>query len=520
MSRLVVNPNTPQALEIQLKPGANLLGRGFATDFKLDDPSVSSAHCEIVIGPGTATIKDLGSTNGTFLNQAKIQEGTLQNGQAIRLGGVEMVFYSDDRTAGVVAAQAAAPLPVARLAVSSAHAVAAPASGGPPAPPKAPPMAPAIRIAATALAAPVAATATAAGEIPVTLPSGAPSTRLSIAGRAHAVAPAAAVALAPAVAESADTAFMQPPAAPPMESPSGPRICKFHPKSFARWICHKCNRTFCDLCVMSRQVSTGEVKKTCRSCGVEVTPLQVTFERPVQRSFFATLPGAFVYPFRGFGSAILLLAGIGFAGVDYLGNMFTGPYIWFIQVVAYGFLFLFMQNILHTTAADEKEPLSFPDADGIFSAAFQLAMTILLCFGLPLGLIIARLLEVEVPVSAIIATALLGCIYFPMAFLAVAMKDTVIAMNPLIVFPAILKAPFQYLVTAVLLIFVLGARLMGGTITSLAGSASATTHSMTFLLVAIGGGALWAFVNIYLLTIAMRILGLFYNANKEKLEWF
>src|SRR6476469_8959691 len=115
MSRLVVNPNTPQALEIQLKPGTNLLGRGFATDFKLDDPSVSSTHCQIVIGTGTAMIKDLGSTNGTFLNQAKIQEATLQNGQAVRFGGVEMIFYSDDRAAGVVVAQAAATLPVARL---------------------------------------------------------------------------------------------------------------------------------------------------------------------------------------------------------------------------------------------------------------------------------------------------------------------------------------------------------------------------------------------------------------------
>src|SRR5262245_65244455 len=127
MSRLVIHPNTPQAREIQLKPGMNLLGRGFATDFKIEDPSVSSAHCQIVVGSGGATIKDLGSTNGTFLNRAQIQEAPLRTGCAIRLGGVEMVFYGDDREPGALVAQVAEPLPVARLASSAA----APASAAP-----------------------------------------------------------------------------------------------------------------------------------------------------------------------------------------------------------------------------------------------------------------------------------------------------------------------------------------------------------------------------------------------------
>src|SRR5436190_5812526 len=295
MSRLVVNPNTPQAREIQLKPGTNLLGRGFATDFQLEDPSISSTHCQIVIASGAAMIKDLGSTNGTFLNQAKIQESTLQHGQAIRLGGVDMVFYSDDRDPGVVIAQAAAPLPVARLAGSAAHAVAAPAPTS--VPPAAPRMAPAIRIdkpavaVAVAAAAPAVAAPATESPVPVTLPSARAPARLSIAGRpasAHAV-------VAPVASESVDTAIMAPPMAPPMETPGRPRMCKFHSKSFARWICHKCNRTFCDLCVISRQMTNGEVKKTCRSCGVDVVPLQFTYERPVQKGFFSTLPGATVY---------------------------------------------------------------------------------------------------------------------------------------------------------------------------------------------------------------------------------
>ena len=95
MARLVVNPGSPTAWEIQLKAGANTIGRGFANDFKIGDPSVSGSHCQITVDQGTVIIKDLGSTNGTFVNRTPVTETTLQAGQTVHLGGVEMVFYSD-----------------------------------------------------------------------------------------------------------------------------------------------------------------------------------------------------------------------------------------------------------------------------------------------------------------------------------------------------------------------------------------------------------------------------------------
>jgi FHA domain len=515
MSRLVVNPDTPQAREIQLKPGANLLGRGFATDFKIEDPSVSSTHCQIEIGDSGATIRDLGSTNGTFLNQAKIQEAALQTGCAIRLGGVEMVFYGDDREPGALVAQVAAPLPVARMASSAAHAVSAPATPAAPAR-----MAPAIRIAAPAAAAPAAAAVPVAAAratdaaVPVTLPSG-PARRLAIAGRtssAHAVTAAPAAA---APAESIDTAIMEPPVAPPMPAAQGgARACKFHPKSFARWVCHKCNRAFCDLCVISRQIAPGEMKKTCRSCGVEVLPLQVRFERPVQKSFFASLPGAAIYPFRGFGAGILIITTIILAGLEFFrfGWVMITSRILFV-----GFLYLFMQNILHTTASDENEPLGLPSTSEILSGAFQMVVTVLFVFGLPIGLLIARLLDVDLPVSAIIASWLFSCLYFPMAFLAVAMKDTVIAANPLIVLPAMMRAPLHYLTAVVIFVGVFTLRAFGG---ALIGDIDFTTHEMGTLLLGMVMVAVWKFACVYLLTVSIRVLGLFYNANKERLGWF
>jgi pSer/pThr/pTyr-binding forkhead associated (FHA) protein len=111
MPRLVVNPSSPASWEIQLNPGKNLIGRGLTNDFQIADPSVSGSHCRITVNGQAATIKDLGSTNGTYVNHAKVREMALQHGQTVHLGSIEMVYYSD------VPAQAATK-PVPRIAAS------------------------------------------------------------------------------------------------------------------------------------------------------------------------------------------------------------------------------------------------------------------------------------------------------------------------------------------------------------------------------------------------------------------
>jgi FHA domain/B-box zinc finger len=455
MRRLVVNPGTPQAWEIQLKPGSNLLGRGFANDFRLEDPSVSSSHCEITVSGDSVSIKDLGSTNGTFVDRQPVQEAKLNSGQTIHLGGVPVAFYSDESTA----APATAAVPVMATASGATAS---------------PPIRPSIRIASAA-----------ASNQPAAPPMPPPVVQQEDVGA---------------------TAFLQ----------AGPRFCKFHPKSPARYLCTKCNRTFCELCVVSRTVG-GTVRKNCRSCGVECQPLQVTITRAVQRGFYASLPGAFIYPFRGMGLIILILATCAFAALGFLS---AGLLSIFAKIVFYGFLFLFMQNIIHTTVSDENEPLSFPDTGGLFGAAFQLAGTILVSFGLAIGLLVARLFDVEIPVAGIIAAVILGCLYFPMAFLAVAMKDSVMAANPLVVIPSIMKIPVQYLVASIVLMSVFGARQLGGIVSSLLGMESMSTHSMNVFFIAIGMQAVWAFVSVYLLTVNMRILGLLYTSSKDELGWF
>jgi hypothetical protein len=453
MPRLVINPGTPQAWEIQLKPGLNFLGRGLSNDFKLEDPSVSGSHCQITVDNGSAMIKDMGSTNGTYVNRAKVQESRLESGQPLRLGSLDMIFYTDGPDA-----------------VKTVEVPPPPAQVAPPPPPQ-------------------------------LKPGG-----LRISGLGHAPVPAVATATdAPPVPPSLDGEPM---------GITGTRYCKFHPKAPARYLCNKCNRTFCELCVTSRNVA-GKTIKTCRSCGVECAPVQ--FQAAAAKSFYAGLAGAFTYPFKGAGIIIVICATIAFAALNFVRGGIFGI---FMTIAIYGGIFLFLQNIIHTTTSDESEDMSFPDFNGLFGAAFQLLVTFIASFWLWTALVVAKFFDVDIPVSAIIASRILGIIYFPMAFLAVAMKDSPLAANPLVVLPAMVKVPVQYGITVLLLLAVYGISAFGDTLSSQAGHSMMMTKDMSTFFVSVGIKCALGLVSVYLLCVTMRILGLFYNASKGKLGWF
>jgi hypothetical protein len=107
-----------------------------------------------------------------------------------------------------------------------------------------------------------------------------------------------------------------------------------------------------------------------------------------------------------------------------------------------------------------------------------------------------------------------------MALLAVAMKDTPIAANPLIVVPAIFRAPVEYLVTVVLMGVILGLYNSGDDVIGAIFPRGLTTHRMDRLFGYLGCKAIWFFFQLYLLAVNMRILGLLYLTKKRKLAWF
>ena len=90
MAKLVVLTQSMAGRSYDLATERTTVGRVEDNSFQIAEPSVSSRHCEILLQGGDIVIKDLNSTNGTFINGEKISEGVLKPGQTLRLGNVEL----------------------------------------------------------------------------------------------------------------------------------------------------------------------------------------------------------------------------------------------------------------------------------------------------------------------------------------------------------------------------------------------------------------------------------------------
>jgi pSer/pThr/pTyr-binding forkhead associated (FHA) protein len=66
------------------------VGRAPRADFIVDAALVSRLHCRIVATAETLEVEDLSSTNGTFVNDKRIDRGALINGDRLRIGRVEL----------------------------------------------------------------------------------------------------------------------------------------------------------------------------------------------------------------------------------------------------------------------------------------------------------------------------------------------------------------------------------------------------------------------------------------------
>lgn len=75
--------------ETNLEEGENVLGRGPESILWIDDESVSRRHARIAISGETAILEDLGSKNGTYLKEKRLESPSpLSDGDDIRLGVV------------------------------------------------------------------------------------------------------------------------------------------------------------------------------------------------------------------------------------------------------------------------------------------------------------------------------------------------------------------------------------------------------------------------------------------------
>lgn len=90
MPKIVIKIEGRILRDFELKQGLNLLGRTMECDCCLDHPSISGCHCELLLENGSILVRDLGSTNGTYLDGRRIQESVFLNGQTLRIGAFEI----------------------------------------------------------------------------------------------------------------------------------------------------------------------------------------------------------------------------------------------------------------------------------------------------------------------------------------------------------------------------------------------------------------------------------------------
>jgi predicted Zn finger-like uncharacterized protein len=79
----------------QIGKTRSVIGRSGA-DINIDDPEASRQHAALEIIGETAILRDLGSTNGTFIDLDRIEQHVLGNQQEFRIGGhVLMLIVTD-----------------------------------------------------------------------------------------------------------------------------------------------------------------------------------------------------------------------------------------------------------------------------------------------------------------------------------------------------------------------------------------------------------------------------------------
>jgi len=72
------------------------VGRATGADFIVDAPLVSRVHCRLTVLPGgDLEVKDLDSTNGTFVNGQRVQTSRLASGDKLQVGRMELVAMRD-----------------------------------------------------------------------------------------------------------------------------------------------------------------------------------------------------------------------------------------------------------------------------------------------------------------------------------------------------------------------------------------------------------------------------------------
>ena len=122
MALLRILTGSLEGQEFDLPPDETFIGRGSSCQVRIGDQGVSSKHAKLWSEGGAWYLMDLGSTNGTFVNEKDIDRETLSDGDEITFGMTKATFIGDVPKAK----------PAARVPTSMARGAAPAAAGAKP----------------------------------------------------------------------------------------------------------------------------------------------------------------------------------------------------------------------------------------------------------------------------------------------------------------------------------------------------------------------------------------------------
>lgn len=252
-------------------------------------------------------------------------------------------------------------------------------------------------------------------------------------------------------------------------------------------------------------------------------------KRPV--TFGMAMKDVFHYPFRAAGVGMLVLGTIFFYGIRLTTAFNLFPVIALVVgVLVTGYFSNWWMEICRRSAVWEDEPPDFPDptmwtellADWAKIVAAQIA-AFLPMIALTIYLFASGMIDLEAGPEAIAAWdpgqivlvgaalvvfGLFGLAYYPMALMANALLHTwTAAFNPFFVIRSIARIPAAYLA-------VVG---VSAAIWIAAFVTEALIEAQGIVLV---GGILITFVEMYVMVVQMRMLGLLFGRNQGRLGWF
>jgi hypothetical protein len=187
---------------------------------------------------------------------------------------------------------------------------------------------------------------------------------------------------------------------------------------------------------------------------------------------------------------------------------FLSSFSFIIALFASGYLCAYLQKIVQSSALGDENMPTWPDVSEFGQEVVQPALQYLGSFVLCLGpgvLCLTLAPPAFKPYGYLLLA--LGSVYLPMALLAVVMYDSLAAVNPRLVIPSILRAPSAYAGVCAGLALVVGVEFLVDALSDL-------------LRIPILSSIVLQLVGLYFQVVAMRILGLFYYTQQERLRWF